>query len=122
MKIEITHDENGKLSSINAVSESQDGHLTAEESKALTDYLKMELEEETKQVIALAKEKTEQFIAKEKENTEHHKAWSQTAGVVFKGLCISIVDYLNKQETKREENENENIDFSQSNNYTAKFN
>ena len=111
MKIEITHDENGKLSSINAVSESQDGHLTTEESKALTDYLKMELEEETKQAIALAKEKT-----------EHHRAWAQTTGVVFKGLCISIADYLNRQETKHEENENENIDFSQSNNYTAKFN
>ena len=109
MKIEITHDENGKLSSINAVSESQDGHLTTEESKALTDYLKMELEEETKQAIALAKEKT-----------EHHRAWSQTAGVVFKELCVSIVDYLNEREAKREETEN--IDFSQSNNYTAKFN
>lgn len=118
MKIEITRDENGKLSSINAVSECPDGHLSAEESNLVAEYLKLNLEEENKRDIAIVKEKTEQAIAKE--NTERHKVWSQTAGVVFKELCVSIVDYLNEREAKREETEN--IDFSQSNNYTAKFN
>ena len=56
MKIKFIRDENGRLSSISAVSECPDGHLSTEENKFVTEIFKKALEAETKVNEAIEKE------------------------------------------------------------------
>lgn len=83
MKITVERDANGKIITIDAVSESDDGHLSKEESESLNKFL----EEESRQEIKRIEENSKATI-------EKHKNWSVSTSTAFKCLCESIVDYL----------------------------
>ena len=87
MKINITRDEKGRISSIDARSENQDGHLSKEEYELVKKVIEEDSNEEKKRV--------EEF---HKASVGKHKEWASVSATIIKGFCESVVDYLEEKE------------------------
>ena len=87
MKINITRDEKGRISSIDAQSENQDGHLSKEEYELVKKVIEEDSNEEKKRV--------EEF---HKASVGKHKEWASVSATIIKGFCEAVVDYLEEKE------------------------
>ena len=87
MKINITRDEKGRISSIDARSENQDGHLSKEEYELVKKVIEEDSNEEKKRV--------EEF---HKASVGKHKEWASVSATIIKGFCEAVVDYLEEKE------------------------
>lgn len=107
MKINITRDENGRIITVDALSESSDGHLSSEEKQILTGVLNNDHEESLKKIEEDSKTEQkkieEESKAKQKmyeESTAKHKEWASTSSTIITGFCKAVVDYLEEKEIK----------------------
>ena len=89
MKINITRDEKGRISSIDARSENQDGHLSKEEYELVKKVIEEDSNEEKKRV--------EEF---HKASVGKHKEWASVSATIITGFCEAVVDYLEEKEPK----------------------
>ena len=87
MKINITRDEKGRISSIDAQSENQDGHLSKEEYELVKKVIEEDSNEEKKRV--------EEF---HKASVGKHKEWASVSATIITGFCEAVVDYLEEKE------------------------
>ena len=87
MKINITRDEKGRISSIDARSENQDGHLSKEEYELVKKVIEEDSNEEKKRV--------EEF---HKASVGKHKEWASVSATIITGFCEAVVDYLEEKE------------------------
>ena len=87
MKINITRDGKGRISSIDALSENQDGHLSKEEYELVKKVIEEDSNEEKKRV--------EEF---HKASVGKHKEWASVSATIIKGFCEAVVDYLEEKE------------------------
>ena len=89
MKINITRDEKGRISSIDARSENQDGHLSKEEYELVKKVIEEDSNEEKKRV--------EEF---HKASVGKHKEWASVSATIITGFCEAVVDYLEEKEIR----------------------
>ena len=89
MKINIIRDGEGRISSIDARSENQDGHLSKEEYELVKKVIEEDSNEEKKRV--------EEF---HKASVGKHKEWASVSATIIKGFCEAVVDYLEEKEPK----------------------
>ena len=89
MKINITRDGKGRISSIDARSENQDGHLSKEEYELVKKVIEEDSNEEKKRV--------EEF---HKASVGKHKEWASVSATIITGFCEAVVDYLEEKEIR----------------------
>ena len=96
MKINITRDEKGRIITLDALSESSDGHLTKEEY----DLVHKVIEEDSKQEIKKIEEESKAKQKMYEESTAKHKEWAGASSTIITSFCEAVVDYLEEKEIR----------------------